>query len=90
MKSHGENDIIPMVMKILQRRGSVTTSYLVANVPDMLPLTPVDKEILRSRNDARITQIIRNLISHRTLERRGLATYRDGANFITKKGRAYK
>lgn len=86
---HGENDIIPAVMEVLKQRRAVQTSYLVEVVPGMLPLTDHDKEILPSRSDARITQIIRNLVSHRKLVRMKLATYQNRRLVITPKGMKY-
>lgn len=54
--------------------------------------TAADLEPLKNRADDRLSQVLRNLISHRTLERKGLATYyrdpitNEGFYRLTKKG----
>ena len=53
-----------------------------------------DLEILANRKDDRLSQVIRNLVSHRTLEKTGLAKYRKGtaytrgSYFLTDLGKA--
>ena len=86
---HSENDIIYPAMLLLHQRRRVRTSYLVKEVPNILELTAVDKETLPSRGDARITQIVRNLVSHRKLQRLGYATYDGEFLTITEKGDRY-
>jgi len=44
-------------------------------VRDLLRPSQEDLQPLESRNDDRLSQKIRNLVSHRTLEKRGLAVY---------------
>lgn len=82
MIQHGENDIIPTVMGLLRKYGSLRTKFLVREVPKLLPLTPEDRAPLKNRSDTKITQVIRNLVSHRTLVKRGLATYDKGVTSI--------
>jgi len=43
---------------------------------DQIVPWPEDLVILAGRGDDRLSQVIRNLVSHRTLEKRGLARYR--------------
>ncbi len=51
------------------------TVELARKLRDQLEPTAEDREILQGRTDDRLSQVIRNLVSHRTLERRGLAIY---------------
>lgn len=53
----------------------MTTAELARQLRADLNATQEDLEVLQGRKDDRLSQVIRNLVSHRTLERRGLATY---------------
>ncbi|BAV49014.1 Uncharacterized protein MLTONO_4111 [Mesorhizobium loti] len=60
------------------------TAELAKKLRQQIEPTEEDLEILQGRNDDRLSQVIRNLVSHRTLERRGLATYYK--NLLTGRG----
>ncbi|NGO51972.1 hypothetical protein [Allomesorhizobium camelthorni] len=53
----------------------MTTADLATRLREQIEPTEEDQEKLQGRKDDRLSQVIRNLVSHRTLERRGLATY---------------
>lgn len=53
----------------------LSTQDLRAELRRSIKPNPEDLESLKGRNDDRLSQVLRNLISHRTLERRGLANY---------------
>ena len=61
-----------------------------------MTVDPTEEDLmpLKNRTDDRLSQVLRNLISHRTLERKGLATYyrdpitNEGFYRLTEKGRA--
>ena len=53
----------------------LSTKELAQTLRRKIVPTAKDMEKLPSRNDDRLSQVIRNLISHRTLERKGLAIY---------------
>lgn len=71
----------------------ISTAQLRYQLRTMIQPYPADLEQLRNRNDDRLSQVLRNLVSHRTLERKGYATYyaspESGEGFyrITEKGR---
>jgi hypothetical protein len=74
-----ENDLINPALRLLadaeRPEIGLTTAELARQLRNMIQATQDDLESLRGRKDDRLSQVIRNLVSHRTLERRGLATY---------------
>jgi hypothetical protein len=70
-----EIDLVQPALQLLARHGPLETSELARLLRAIVRPHAVDLEILPSRKDDRLSQVIRNLISHRTLSRRGLATY---------------
>lgn len=74
-----ENDLIIPALEILsnaeQPEIGMPTAELARKLREQVEPTQEDREILQGRRDDRLSQVIRNLVSHRTLERRGLATY---------------
>ncbi|TIX43628.1 MAG: hypothetical protein E5V36_11550 [Mesorhizobium sp.] len=74
-----EYDLIMPALKILadseHPETGMTTAELAKKLREQIKPTAEDREPLQGRKDDRLSQVIRNLVSHRTLERRGLATY---------------
>jgi len=74
-----EADLILPALKILwdwrEKLDLVPTSMLSQEIRHAVVPTPYDLEPLKNRNDDRLSQVIRNLVSHRTLEKRGFADY---------------
>lgn len=74
-----ENDLINPALRLLAMvenpEVGLGTAELARRLREVLQPTAEDLKKLRGRNDDRLSQVIRNLVSHRTLERRGLATY---------------
>jgi len=74
-----ERDLIFPALKILYEYGAddqlVPTKILTKELRMSVPPTPADRIQLKGRKDDRFSQVVRNLVSHRTLERKGLATY---------------
>ena len=74
-----ENDLINPALRILALAENpeigLGTTELAHRLREVLRPTAEDLETLQGRKDDRLSQVIRNLVSHRTLERRGLATY---------------
>ncbi|MBZ9893417.1 hypothetical protein LB545_03605 [Mesorhizobium sp. BR1-1-6] len=74
-----ENDLIMPALNILadaaQPEIGISTAELARKLREQVEPTAEDREILQGRTDDRLSQVIRNLVSHRTLERRGLAIY---------------
>ena len=74
-----ERELIEPALRLLAEpqnlhRG-LATEDLAKRLRQAAVPTAEDLQILPSRKDDRLSQVIRNLISHRTLEKRGLATY---------------
>ena len=92
---YSENDlIIPSLNYLfLDKETGLKTSELIILLSNELEISGHDAKILRGRNDTYFSQKVRNLVSHRTLESKGLATYakfgRDGLHKITDKGEKY-
>lgn len=74
-----ENDLVNLALRVLAAAENpeigMCTRDLASQLRREIPATSEDQEILAGRKDDRLSQVIRNLVSHRTLERRGLAVY---------------
>ena len=91
-----EPDLIMPVLKLIAEHGDEYGGLDVTKIDRLLrqqlSLSEEDKEILKGRKDDRFSQVVRNLVSHRTLERHGVAEYRKtgmyrrGAYYLTLKG----
>lgn len=91
-----EGDLIdPVLRLILKHRdesGGLDITKIDRLLREQIALTEIDKTILKGRKDDKFSQVVRNLVSHRTLERDGLAEYRNdgtfkrGAYYLTIKG----
>lgn len=65
------------LLKLADKNGNVSSAEFRSNLLKMVysRLTKKDKEKLPSRNIMRVEQTIMNLVSHRTLDRKGLAAF---------------
>ena len=85
--------VIPTLIYLSSIDRGASTSELIEHLQDILKPEGKDAEILEGRNDTHFSQKVRNLVSHRTLEIKGLATYErienNGIHKITDKGRIY-
>lgn len=87
--------VLPALYLLSSTVDGLKTSNLKASLMLLLPPKGEDAEILAGRGDTKLSQKIRNLKSHDTLERDGYATYsrtagsRDGLFTITDKGKRY-
>lgn len=92
---YSESDLIIPTLNylLLNKQTGLTTSQLIILLSDELEISGKDAEILTGRSDTYFSQKVRNLVSHRTLEDKGLASYkkvgRDGLHKITEKGEKY-
>jgi hypothetical protein len=68
--------ILPSLYLMSLNGGTITTSELIEKLRAIMKPTGEDLEILRSRNDDKFSQKVRNLIAHRTFERVGYAEYK--------------
>ncbi len=89
------NLIIPALTVLFNNGGNehiVETKILTSELRKHINPTHADQELLKGRSDDRLSQVIRNLVSHRTLEKQGLALYqvenesKEKGYKLTKKG----
>lgn len=77
-----EADLVDPAIALIARFGDAENgleiSVLAKKLRELVKPHPADLAPLKGRRDDRLSQVIRNLVSHRTLEKRGLATYRKG------------
>lgn len=94
-----ERDLVEPVLNLIASESDEYGGLDVTRIDKLLRsrirLSDEDKQILKGRKDDRFSQVVRNLVSHRTLERTGYAeyrimrTYQRGAYFLTPKGAVY-
>ncbi|MDC0415638.1 hypothetical protein OAM12_00070 [Candidatus Pelagibacter sp.] len=90
MSNYTEADLIPFALQILNENpGGVDTSKLIENLRQKMQPSEHDLEILSNRNDDKFSQKVRNLKSHKTLENKNLAVFKDDKFFITEEGKKY-
>lgn len=63
----GEHDIRNAVLDIIKREPNreISTTKLIAELRNVVPLSPDDEARLDGRNDDRFSQIVRNIKSHK-------------------------
>lgn len=74
--------IMPALQIMVERGGKTTTSELIVALRGVLQPSGEDLDILSGRSDDKFSQIVRNLRSHKTFERLGLARYTKGAGEV--------
>lgn len=92
-----ERDLVLPALQIIAVHGNQVSGLTVTQITQELRrrmiLSAEDRQILEGRKDDRFSQVVRNLVSHRTLEKLGLAEYKRGGLFgigayvLTPKGR---
>jgi hypothetical protein len=83
--------VLPTLALLDQRESGLTTSDLIRELTVIMRPDGEDAAILSDRSDTHFSQKVRNLVSHRTLERLGLEVY-DGTrqhHAITSAGRRF-
>jgi len=87
---YSENDLIfPALQLLNQAPHGLSTTQLIEQLTERLQPTGKDAQILKNRKDTHFSQKVRNLKSHDTLTKKGLAIYMSGYWAITPKGRKY-
>lgn len=94
-----EKDLVEPTLKLIATHcdeyGGLDVTIIDKLLREMVELSDEDKQILAGRKDDRFSQVVRNLVSHRTLEKNGYAEYRRmkfykrGAYFLTPKGAVF-
>ncbi len=83
--------VLPTLELLAAHPGGLSTTDLIEKLTELFNPDGHDAEILANRQDTHFSQKVRNLVSHRTMERGDLWTYdeNDGIHRITSAGRAY-
>jgi hypothetical protein len=92
VSEYRERDLIVPTLELLAANpGGLSTVDLIEKLTDRFQPDGPDAEILANRQDTHFSQKVRNLVSHRTMEREDLWTYdeTDGIHRITAAGRAH-
>lgn len=90
MPVYSESDlVVPAVVIIAANPEGITTTELSKQLRERLEPSGDDLTLLAGRNDDKFSQKARNLKSHNTLEKKGLATFKDEKFFITNNGRKF-
>lgn len=98
VKRISERDLIEPVLKLIQEHDDgdgLNISEIKNLLRGRLNLSKGDMEILSGRSDDRFSQVVRNLISHKTLQKSGFVEYRKvrgqrgGKLFLTARGRVH-
>ena len=90
MTNFTESELIPVAVKIIKKNSSgINTSNLIKQLRIELKPEGDDAIILVNRSDDKFSQKVRNLKSHKTLERKNLAIFKDEKFHITENGENY-
>jgi predicted HNH restriction endonuclease len=65
-----ERDLILPALYVIQNQPGITTAELINELRNIFNPVGEDAEILHGRNDDKFSQIVRNLVSHHTLDQR--------------------
>lgn len=92
MSNYSEPELVVPTLELLAKHpGGLTTTDIIKGLTDVLKPDGADAEILANRRDSHFSQKVRNLVSHRTMQRGDLWTYdeSEGIHRITAAGRSY-
>lgn len=86
-----EGELILPTLLILSnsKSGKISTSLLIDKLRELLRPSGEDTKLLVGRQDDKFSQKVRNLVSHKTLEKENYATHKDGVFHISSVGRTY-
>jgi hypothetical protein len=79
--------VIPALQLLYSNGGEMSTTQLIEGLIDLFDPTGEDAEILQNREDSKFSQKVRNLKSHKTLEKAGWAEAIPSGFRITDAGR---
>jgi predicted HNH restriction endonuclease len=89
-ENYTESELILPALEFLRKKNQpVSTSDLIAYLEGFFKPTGHDAKILLGRNDTYFSQKVRNLKSHDSLEKLGLAQYKSNKWKITDVGRTF-
>jgi hypothetical protein len=72
MTEYSERDLILPALDIIKQKPGIATSDLIVELMEILVPNGVDLEILAGRSDTKFSQKVRNLVSHHTIDQKGL------------------
>lgn len=86
-----ENQLVLPALYLMSksRDGIINTSELISKLTDIMHPTGDDAKIITGRNDTYFSQKVRNLKSHDTFNRQGVAVNCDGGFQLTQHGADY-
>jgi len=90
-----EPDLILPALYAIHKQPGITTGELIVELRSIFNPTGEDADILQGRNDDKFSQIVRNLVSHHTLDQRlqytvlGESGTTNTTHTLTKKGLEY-
>jgi hypothetical protein len=88
--TYSESDlIVPATIAIAAQPDGIGTSELLQILRSQLKPSGDDLTLLDNRSDDKFSQKVRNLKSHETLERKGLASFTAGRYRVTQAGRKF-
>ena len=67
MSCYSENEIVPIVLKIIETNPGICTSRLIQEARRIMQPSGDDLTILKNRNDDKFSQKVRNIKSHDTI-----------------------
>lgn len=67
MSCYSEDEIVPVVLKIIGNRPGIRTTELIEEARRIMQPSGEDLEILDNRNDDKFSQKVRNIKSHNTI-----------------------
>ena len=90
MTSYTEHELIVPSLKIISKnKDGIDTKKLIDELRKLLKPNGEDILVLSNRADDKFSQKVRNLKSHRSLEKKGLATFNNNRYLITEDGEIY-
>ncbi len=90
MTNYSESDLIPKALEIIRESSDgIDMSSLIRKLREKINPSGSDTEILQNRSDDKFSQKVRNLKSHKTLEKKKLADFSKGKFYINQGGLDY-
>lgn len=90
MTNYSESELIPFALSAIRESSNgLETHNLIKKLVKSMKPNGEDSIILINRNDDKFSQKVRNLRSHKTLEKNEYVIFKDNKFFITQKGINY-
>ena len=90
MTNYSESELIPFALAAINETPKgIETQLLIKKLAKVMKPNGEDKIILINRTDDKFSQKVRNLKSHKTLEKKEYVIFKDNKFYITDKGISY-